>query len=129
MRLNLLLLMTVSFLPFPTALMAEAIRDPDAERAAVVFYGATLLAITLVFWALWGTVVRDRSLLRPEVSEVEARAILTAATPSVGFYAGVVVLAIVAPQVAAFGYLALAVVSVLRARGDEPAPTEASEPA
>ena len=48
MRLNLLLLTTVPFLPFPTALMAEAIRDPDAERAAVVLYGAALLAITLV---------------------------------------------------------------------------------
>ena len=34
MRLNLLLLMTVSFLPFPTRLVAEAIRNTDAERTA-----------------------------------------------------------------------------------------------
>jgi len=35
-RLNLLLLMAVAFLPFPTRLLAEAVRDEDAERAAVI---------------------------------------------------------------------------------------------
>ena len=40
MLINLLLLMAVSFLPFPTKLLAEAIHEPDAERAAVIFYGA-----------------------------------------------------------------------------------------
>ena len=39
MLINLLLLMAVSFLPFPTKLMAEAIHSSDAERAAVIFYG------------------------------------------------------------------------------------------
>jgi uncharacterized membrane protein len=37
MRVNLLLLMAVSFLPFPTRLMAEAINNDSAERAAVIF--------------------------------------------------------------------------------------------
>jgi TMEM175 potassium channel family protein len=36
-RLNLLLLMAVSFLPFPTRLLAEAIDSSSAERAAVLF--------------------------------------------------------------------------------------------
>ena len=40
MLINLLLLMAVSFLPFPTKLMAQAIHDSSAERAAVIFYGA-----------------------------------------------------------------------------------------
>jgi uncharacterized membrane protein len=37
MRLNILLLMLVSFLPFPTKLVAEAIDLTSAERAAVIF--------------------------------------------------------------------------------------------
>ena len=37
MLINLGLLMMVSFLPFPTKLMAEAIHDSDAERAAAIF--------------------------------------------------------------------------------------------
>ena len=48
MRINLALLMAVSFLPFPTSLLAEAITETDPERAAVIFYGATLLLISLL---------------------------------------------------------------------------------
>lgn len=40
-------------------------------------------------------------------------------SPSLGFYGGAIALAIVAPRAAAFGYLLIAVVGVLRARGDE----------
>jgi len=42
MRLNILLLMVASFLPFPTGLLAEAFDvSTSAERAAVVVYGVT----------------------------------------------------------------------------------------
>jgi uncharacterized membrane protein len=51
MRINLGPLMAVAFLPFPTRLLAEAIHDRDAERAAVIFYGAMLLVISLLFSA------------------------------------------------------------------------------
>ncbi len=43
---------TRAFLPFPTKLVAAAIRDVNAERAAVVFYGLSLLTISLLFSAL-----------------------------------------------------------------------------
>ena len=129
MRINLLLLMAVSFLPYPTRLVAEAVRDSDAERAAVIFYGASLLVIALLVGALWGSVVRDRSLLRPDVTDREVNAILLATTPSIGFYVTATALAVVAPRVAAFGYLIIAVVSVLRARGDQDASSGAAEPA
>jgi TMEM175 potassium channel family protein len=119
MRINLLLLMAVSFLPYPTRLIADAIHSDSAERAAVVFYGLNLLAISTLFGALWGTVARDRELLKPEVREAEVRAILVAATPNIGFYVAATVIAIIAPKVAAFGCLAIAIVAVLRVRGDE----------
>ena len=118
MVINLLLLMAVSFLPFPTKLMAEAIESSEAERAAVVFFGGALLVISFLFSALWGSVAHNRHLLRPEVSEKEFNAIARATTPSLGLYVAVIVLAIVAPKIAAFGYLVIAVVAVLRARGD-----------
>jgi TMEM175 potassium channel family protein len=120
MQINLLLLMAVSFLPYPTRLVADAFRDPDAERVAVTFYGASLLAVTLLFSALWGVVARDRELLKPEVDDEEVMAILRAATPSIGFYIGATALAIVAPRASVFLYLGVAVLNVLRARGDEP---------
>ncbi len=129
MLINLLLLMCVSFLPFPTKLMAEAIHNSDAERAAVIFYGGSLLVISSVLGTLWGSVALDRHLLRPEVTEREFKAIAMAAGPNVGFYVGVIALAILAPRVAAFGYLIVAVVAVLRARGDQTGPLPQEIPA
>jgi uncharacterized membrane protein len=84
MQVNLLLLMAVAFLPFPTRLVAEAIRHTSAERAAVIFYGVWLLVIALLFSALWGVLARDRGLLKPEVSEREVDAIARATTPNLG---------------------------------------------
>jgi len=118
MLLNLLLLMAVSFLPFPTKLMAEAIHDENAARAAVIFYGATLLVTTLLLSALWGSVALDSHILKPEVTDDEVKAISLAATPSIGLYIAMIVLAIFAPRVAIFGYLVIAIVALFRLRGD-----------
>jgi uncharacterized membrane protein len=126
MRLNLLLLMVVSFLPFPTGLVAHAISDAGAERAAVMFYGTTLLVISLLLYALWAAAARDRGLLKADVSEGEIEKILSAASPNIGAYVGVVLLALVAPRVAAFGLLVIAFAMVLRANGDY-APDAATE--
>jgi uncharacterized membrane protein len=54
LRLNLLLLLVVVFLPFPTGLIADALRHDDinGERVYVTMYGLTLLAISLLGHAL-----------------------------------------------------------------------------
>jgi uncharacterized membrane protein len=119
MRINLALLMAVSFLPFPTRLMADAINDENAERAAVIFYGLSLLVIALLFWGLWGSVARDRSLVKPEVGDAEIEAVRRRTRPGIGFYAALIALAIAVPRLAVFGYLAIAIVGVLRARGEQ----------
>ena len=123
----MLLLMAVAFLPFPTRLMAEAIRDSDAERAAVVFYGISLFVIFALMSALWGAILRDRQLLKPEVTDQEINAITLAATPHTAAFLGATVLAIIFPKVAAFGYLAIAVIAVFRARGDDTTGTEPAQ--
>lgn len=52
LRLNLLLLLVVVFLPFPTGLIAEALHNSSGERVYVTMYGLTLLAIGLLGSAL-----------------------------------------------------------------------------
>jgi len=121
MRLNILLLMLVSFLPFPTKLVAEAIDSTGAESTAVIFYGVALLATSLVVSALLRHIANHRDLLEPGVSADELEAMERHAAPSLGFYVVVVVLAIVLPQVAAFGYLAIAIRAVFRSHGDRTA--------
>jgi uncharacterized membrane protein len=118
MRLNLVLLLAVSFLPFPTKLVSESIRDSEAARVAVIFYGGSLLAISALLGALWAAVASNPRIMRPDVSEDEVRALLVAVTPNIAFYVAFLVLAIFAPRIAAFGFLAIAILLVLRARGD-----------
>jgi TMEM175 potassium channel family protein len=52
LRLNLLVLLMVVFLPFPTRLVADALRHAGTERVDVTLYGLTLLAIRLLGSAL-----------------------------------------------------------------------------
>jgi TMEM175 potassium channel family protein len=52
LRINLLLLLVVVFLPFPTRLVAESLRGLHGERVYVTMYGLTLLAIRLFGFAL-----------------------------------------------------------------------------
>jgi uncharacterized membrane protein len=52
-QINLLLLMVVSFLPFPTGLLAGALHSSDrSERIAIGVYGGTLLLSQVAYGAL-----------------------------------------------------------------------------
>jgi TMEM175 potassium channel family protein len=73
--LNVLLLMDVAFLPFPTAVMANAFQDGSGEKVAVVFYGATLVVGGVFFNAVWQYARWEHRLLGTHISSDEARAI------------------------------------------------------
>jgi uncharacterized membrane protein len=60
--LNGFLLFIVTFIPFPTNVLAEYIREPDA-RTASVFYAATFLVMAVAFNLLWRYASRDGRLL------------------------------------------------------------------
>lgn len=69
---NGLLLFTVTFVPFPTAVLAGHLRAADA-RTAVAFYCATFFVNSLVWNLLFWTIVRN-GLLRTEIdTETVAR--------------------------------------------------------
>jgi uncharacterized membrane protein len=113
-RLNLLLLMAVAFMPFPTSLVAEAISRTSAERAAVLFYGATLFVVSLLFTAMGRYLVVNHQLLEAD-GRADVQGLVARLAPSLGFYAGILLFALLAPKVAAFGFLAVAINAVVRA--------------
>lgn len=119
MRLNLLILMVAAFVPFPTRLIAEAIRDTTAERAAVIFYGATLLVLQLLLAAMVKAAADRPHLHEEDVSALHMERMWRGAAPDLGFYVVATLVALLTPRVAAFGYLVIAVQLVLRASGDE----------
>ena len=117
-RLNLLLLMLVALLPFPTKLMAQAINNSASERAAVIFYGLVLFSISVLLNLIWRHVAANRDLIAEDVPDQEVAQISRESRPNMAFYGAILLVALVTPQVAAFGYLAIAVVGLFRSRGD-----------
>jgi uncharacterized membrane protein len=71
--LNLLLLMTVAFLPFPTGVLGQALARGQGERTAAVVYAVTMTANACAWTALWLYASRHRRLLRSSFPESERR--------------------------------------------------------
>ena len=95
LSLNLLLLLPVSFIPFPTALLGEAIGaniDTDTHTAAVVYSG-TLLAMGIMFALLWRYAIQGHRLVDKRVPEQELRAIERQGLLGVSFFLTAFILA------------------------------------
>ncbi|MGH8950191.1 MAG: TMEM175 family protein [Acidimicrobiia bacterium] len=121
-RLNLLLLLVVSFLPFPTSLVAEYITEEEAVRVAVTILGINLLLIALVSSTLWRHAVR-RSLVRPDTADDEVRLLTQRLTPGLAGYLVLIALGLFLPLAAVFGYLLIALILILPLRrGGSPSP-------
>jgi len=71
---NGLLLLGITFVPFPTALIAEYIQRPDQRTAAMVL-GGTYVFLALMFNGLWWHAARGRRLLGEALDEAGVRAI------------------------------------------------------
>ncbi|BBY82587.1 hypothetical protein MPUL_37450 [Mycolicibacterium pulveris] len=111
-RLNLLLLMVVSFLPFPTRLVAEHINVHNAERVATTVYGMNLLLTSFLLGALWRYAVRER-LIRADATDAEVTTLSRQFVPSLTGYVVMMVVGLFVPLVAVLGYLAIAVYIIL----------------
>jgi uncharacterized membrane protein len=113
LRLNLLFLLLVAFLPFPTRLVAQGLEESiDPERVAVVVYGITLLAIQLSFWALAGYARREHLLAAGEEG-ADLREERWKFRWAVAGYAVTIAIGFAYPPVAVALYLAIAVFLVV----------------
>jgi uncharacterized membrane protein len=67
--LNLLLLLPITVLPWPTAVLADYVHEgtDGDQRVAVVLYGLTNVAMATAFNVLWRYILRHPELQRPDV--------------------------------------------------------------
>ena len=114
LRLNLLVLLVVVFLPFPTMLVADALRrhDTSGERVYVTMYGLTLLAISLLGSAL-DAYARYQHLYSPAKEGEELHTTQRKFLPVVIGYVIAILIGLLLPAAAVAVYFGLAVYLVV----------------
>jgi uncharacterized membrane protein len=114
LRLNLLLLVVVVFLPFPTGLIADALRHADISggRVYVTLYGLTLLVIYLLGSAL-DAYARHEHLYSPAHEGEELHSTQRKFLPGVIVYVIAIVIGLLLPVAAVALYFGIAVYLVV----------------
>ena len=121
LRLNLLLLLLVAFLPYPARVMEEYLRLTDTEhggeRTAVAFFGIVLFLMSLMLIVL-GATLSVEGLFGGDAAEErqEERRVTYQLAPSLIFYAVATVLGLIQPYVALVLYVLIGVYLLLPVR-------------
>lgn len=97
MLLNVVFLAAISFVPFPTAVLADNLLDPDTRVAAAAFYSAAFVLCALCFNLVWWSGTHDRRLLGHDVDEAGLRTITRRYAMGPPMYLVTVALALVNP--------------------------------
>jgi uncharacterized membrane protein len=106
LRINLLVLLAVAFLPFPTKLVADALRDVNGERVFVTMYGLTMMTIHLLGFALDNYARREHlySKANAEDGHTDRRRLWPVATS----YVVAIVIGLALPELAIAFYFGIA---------------------
>jgi len=108
--INLGLLGSISFLPFPTAVIAEYLREGGSnERSAALLYSIAMIMVSAAFTSLWWHIARRPHLIHAAQRDV-VRTHARKASLGVPVYAAVAALSLVSATAAliAFGVIAVA---------------------
>src|SRR5512133_3518589 len=105
--LNILLLMCISFTPFPTRVVADNAQSSVNRQAAAVLYGVTMTFTAICFFAVW--IYGSRRLLKAETDMREVSGITRSYLPGAPTYALATVIAFVSSvaSLIIFGVIAI----------------------
>lgn len=105
--LNTLHLMFIAFLPFPTAVLANALHNRAGEAIATAFYGGTLTVIGLLVISIWYYAAYEHRLLTENISRDEARRFGRRLLVGPISYAIATIIALILPWLALTIYVAI----------------------
>ena len=105
--LNVLLLMLIAFVPFPTRVVAQNAHTVGDREAAALLYGITMTTTAILFFSVW--IYGSRKLLSPDADRREVSGITRSYLPGAPIYAIATLIALVSPvaSLIIFGALAL----------------------
>jgi len=121
LMLNVFLLLCVAFLPFPTRLVAENLRDRTELQPAALAYGATMTVMAICYLSLWLYAIGGRRLLRDDSDRRTVSGITRSYLPGAPTYLTATLIALVSPlaSVVLFGAITLFYVVDSSFFGDE----------
>ncbi len=105
--INVLFLMSVAFVPFPTVLVAEHLRDSGLGAAALA-YGFTLTVTAVFYNALWFYAAHERRLLREDADLRVVSGITRSYRPGPWIYLAATLVGLWKPTVSVVLYAAIA---------------------
>jgi uncharacterized membrane protein len=105
--LNILLLLTVAFLPFPTKLVAQYLNQPG-EKAAALTYSATFVIMAAMHLVWWRYASNNRRLVAEGTPDSALRAVDRSYLPGVPMYGAVFIIAFFSPLTAVLITFAIA---------------------
>jgi uncharacterized membrane protein len=104
--LNTLLLMSISFTPFPTRVVAEFAHTNSDRRAAALLYGINFTVTAILFFSLW--MYGSRRLLRPNADPREVSGITRSYLPGTPLYLTATLIAFASPVASLIMFAAIA---------------------
>jgi TMEM175 potassium channel family protein len=105
-------LMCVAFIPFPTRLLAEHVRD-EAARAAAIVYGVNLTATAVLFTSVWLYASGRRRLLRQDADPRTVSGITRSFRPGAFFYLAATLCALLDATLSVVLYVGIALFYVI----------------
>jgi uncharacterized membrane protein len=117
LMLNVVFLMTICVLPWPTSLVADYVRDPDGRVVATVLYGGAMTAIAVMFNLVWRYASTNHRLLVDGISDDALAKMSRNYLVGPFVYGGATLLAFVEPYASLAIFAALAVYWLLPGTG------------
>lgn len=126
--LNVLFLMLIAFLPFPTAVLAEAFHRGTDERVAAAFYGGIFTVIGIFATSMWRYAARGHRLLAPHLTAKKAQQMERRFLIGPIAYATAAVAALIVPWLAVLIFALLNLFYIWPRWGYESAPSRIGNP-
>jgi uncharacterized membrane protein len=126
--LNLLLLFTVVFIPFPTALLAEHLKSGEDETVAAVVYSGAFVAMSVAYTFLWTYITNRKELLGVELTDEQIKGISRRFLIGGPFYVVQLIVAFISPAVVLVINGALALYYMVAGMRSPTAETDRGEP-
>jgi TMEM175 potassium channel family protein len=111
--LNVLFLMAVAFIPYPTSLVAQFIRSSSDARPAAVLYGITMTTMAIFLNTLWQYAARRYRLLAANADPREVGGITRSYWPGAAIYGTATLLSLWSPVAGVIAYALIALFYVL----------------